>query len=268
MRPHTFALGRSGQQASLDAALGRRTAWSTVLCAATLCACGDTGWPRFDAPFGSATARLRFEDTSAGALAEYAPSTFQMKLIAAYIAQEMDEQGDNVGGTSMFYVNESCQDDLMHCDVSGGTAEDGAPIDKIVAQYFDFSPGVDVNAALNAQARPVAPGSYHYARIEFCKWNQGGADNVRWGGTFGEDVVADRELQRNACTMNSARMEPPLELADGEHAVITLAYDLTSAVVAADTTEGAPPYGDDCAEVNGRRYCFTLPQFVPQVGAE
>ena len=241
------------------------TLFAAALFAATLCACGDAGGFGLAPPFGSATATLRFEDTSAHALGEYAPATFEMKVIAAYIAEDVDEHWDNVGNTSMFYVNEDCREDLMHCDISGGAAEDGAPIDKVVERYFDFSPGADVNAALNAQARPVAPGSYHYVRLEFCKWNHGGENNVRWGGTFGGDRVDDRELQRNTCTVDSGRMEPPLDIADSDHVVVTLGYDLTSAVTASDTSEAVPPHGDDCAEINGHRYCFTVPQFVPRV---
>lgn len=249
-------------------ALRAAALFSATALVAALCACGAAGGGLGEGLlFGSATATLRFEDDSGSALTEYSPATFQMKLIAAYIAEDVDEQWDNVGSTSMFFVNEGCQEDLMHCDISGGTAENGAPIDKIVEQYFDFSPGADVNAALNAQARSVAPGSYHYVRLEFCKWNQGAANNVRWSGTFGDDHVDVRELQRNTCTVNSARMEPPLELADGDDVVVTLGYDLGSAVAGGDSSDAAPPYGDDCAEVGGRRYCFTVPQFVPRAAS-
>ena len=72
-------------------------------------------------------------------LVRAAPTIFKMKLIAAYLAADIDPvTQNNTGTTAMIYLNNDCQDDIMHCDISAGTAEDGAAMSKIVTSFFDF----------------------------------------------------------------------------------------------------------------------------------
>jgi len=183
------------------------------------------------------------------------PSVFGIKLIAAYLAEDIDPvTQNNVGQTAMVYLNEACEDDIMHCDVSGGTAEDGAPMDKIVTSFFDLSSPGSVNEQLNSQGRGVGVGSYKYVRLEFCKYNSGDAENVQWG----TDSVGTQSFQRDMCSVNSAEMTTPLELAEGDSVTLTLSYDLSASV-----SVGSDAFGDDCTGSDASKTCFTLPEFTP-----
>ncbi len=203
------------------------------------------------------TAKLAFSRTNANALT-YQPANFKMKLIAAYLSEDIEAGGgSNTGVTSRFYEHPACEGDLKHCDISAGTGEDGAPIDKIVNTYFDFGPSADVNAALNAQNNPVEAASYKYVRLEFCKYNSGNAPNVQWGGSFGGNTITDAEYKSTACGVTSAELDPPIAIAAGDVATITLSYSLVGLV---SDTGGT---GDNCESAGGGTYCFNLPTFLP-----
>src|SRR6266542_3284923 len=138
-----------------------------------------------------------------------APTIFKMKLIAAYLSEDIAHATqDNVGNTPMIYLNPDCQGDIEHCDISAGNAPDGKPITHIVQSYFDLAlPADQVNAALNAQARPVQTGSYRYVRIEFCKYNSGNASNVTWGTA---DTAMSRRPHQNRCAAAILRVPASL----------------------------------------------------------
>jgi len=214
-----------------------------------------------------ATVKLAFENTDpsqrfssdrASTLATSGmPTAFSMKLIAAYITADVDPVSfDNVGITSIFYLNDDCNDDISHCDIDPGTAEDGEPMSQVVTSFFDLHSPAAVNAALNSQGRTVATGSYKYVRLEFCKYASGSSENIRWNyGTIGE-----QSFRRTMCSVNSAEMNPPLTLAEGETVTITLGYDLSDAVQV-----GADASGDDCVGDGAGKTCFYLPTFTPSV---
>ncbi len=188
-----------------------------------------------------------------------APTVFQMKLIAAYVAADIDGTGTNVGATSMVYLNNDCQSDIMHCDISAGTAEDGAAMDKIVTSYFNFGDtSANVNAALNAQGRAVTAGSYKYARLEFCKYNTGNANNIKWADGATVLDSAPQEFKRNSCTVNSAEINPPLSIAAGGTITLNITYDLDDSI-----TSGGACTGDDSSGAGGSKRCFTMPTFTP-----
>lgn len=183
------------------------------------------------------------------------PTTFQMKMIAAYLSEDIDPvTQNNVGHTPMIYLNPECQGDIEHCDVSAGTAPDGKPITHIVQSYFDFAlPADQVNAALNAQARTVQTGSYRYVRIEFCKYNSGNANNVTWG-TADTGAI---EFNGGGCVV-TAPISPPVSIGSGEQITITLNYDLAGTVQTGDSASG-----QSCAGIGATRACFTIPTLVP-----
>lgn len=184
------------------------------------------------------------------------PTVFGMKLIAAYLTEDIDpDTQNNVGQTAMVWLNQECNDDIRDCDISGGTNEDGNPFGNIVTTFFDFAQGsAAVNAQINAESRLLPPGTYRYARLEFCKFNQAAEPNIRYqGGT----MPAPAEFQRGACSVSSEPFTAPLDLAEGDSAIVTLAYDYTGSI-----TEGAG-VGDHCDS----GFCFTLPQFVPSASA-
>ena len=185
-----------------------------------------------------------------------AATQFKMKLIAAYLTEDINPTTqNNMGMTSMFYLNPDCQDDIMHCDISGGTAEDGQPMSKVVSNYFDFGLTSEaVNAALNAQSRSISPTTYKYVRLEFCKYNHENSQNIIWGG----HGVDSKSFQRNSCTVNSAVMDPPLQVADGDSVTVRIAYDYSQSI-----SIGSGSFGDDCSGSGDQQVCFRLPSFTP-----
>ena len=235
----------------------------TVALAVTLgtLGCGD----------GKATARLRVDNvTTSGqgvqgavdaplvaAAAATQPSVFGVKLIAVYLAEDVSAGSqDNVGRTPMIYLNGACGGDITHCDLSPGTSPDGKPISRIVADYFDLAlPSAEVNAALNAQGHPVAPGTYRYLRVEYCKYNAGGAYDTRWGTPDTGPV----EFRRGDCVV-TVPLVPALRLADGDSVTIALGYDLANTI-----QTGVFANGTSCTGADDARTCFTVPAFVPSV---
>ncbi len=180
------------------------------------------------------------------------PTTFQMKLVAAYLAEDVDGNQNNVGHTPMIYLNPECQGDIEHCDISAGTAPDGRPIAHIVQNYFDFAlPADQVNAALNAQSRKVATGSYKYVRVEFCK--NSGAENVKWGTADAGPI----EFRGGDCVV-TVPIAPPISIGSGEAVTITLNYDLAGTVQTVSS-----PFGPSCLGSGSTWECFTVPTFVP-----
>lgn len=210
---------------------------------------------------GTGTAVLRFANTAVdtqmgyGLRATQAPALFKMKLIAAYLSEDVNPVTlNNTGITSMFYLNPQCEDDIMHCDISAGTAEDGEPMSKIITDFFDLArPSAEVNAALNAQGRSIPAGSYKYVRVEFCKYNSGSSENIQWSVT-GDPIES---FKRDNCGVNSAEMNPPLTVAAGQTVTVTLSYDYSTAIV---TGTGLSGY-DDCNDAGTA--CFILPSFTP-----
>jgi len=235
----------------------------TLVLAVFLTGCSNGG--------GSATATLSFANNSAREFTKIgselffrdlrpAPTVFQMKLIAAYVTQDIDPiTQNNVGMTSMIYLNNDCEDDIMHCDISGGTAEDGAAMSKVVTSYFDFAAdSAAVNTALNAQARSMEVGTYKYARLEFCKYNSGNANNIKWADGTQVATGTPQEFKRNSCTVNSVEISPAISVAAGGNITITIGYSLDDAI-----TTGSSCSGDDSAGSGVSKACFTMPTFTP-----
>lgn len=184
-----------------------------------------------------------------------APAIFKMKLIAAYLSEQVASGGgDNVGRTPMIYLNPDCGGDIVHCDLSAGTAPDGKPITHVVERYFDFGlPPDQVNAALNAQERSIEAATYRYLRIEFCKYNAGGASNVVWGTASSGEIP----FIGGDCVL-TAELSPPITVKDGDAVTITLNYDLSGTVQTGEVASG-----QSCTGTGSTTSCFTVPTFVP-----
>lgn len=191
------------------------------------------------------------------------PTFYGMKIIAAYLSEDVDPvTQDNTGQNLMFYLNEECQNDIMHCNTGPGTAEDGNPMDKILGanSYFDLTDPSAANEALNGQTQSVLTGTFRYVRMEFCKYEPN-ADNVEWE----YPGVPRRSFHRSGCGTTSEEMDPPLVI-DSSSAALTFvaSYDLSGSV-----TLGPDAYGDDCAtDADGQRVCFSVPAFTPSVLVE
>lgn len=202
---------------------------------------------------------LKFHNDQDGAIKQgldaRAPTTFAMKVIAVYLAADVDPvTQNNVGATEMIYLNPACHDDIAHCELSPGTAEDGTAFTSFVTDYFDFDASSQaVNDAIGAQRRSIPPGTYRFARVEFCKRNLGQVPNVRWAA----DGAAPREFVSNGCGVTSAPMAAPIEVTPGQAVDVTLSYDLSQAIN--DEGPDGRVTGIDCAGTT----CLTLPTFVP-----
>jgi hypothetical protein len=228
-----------------------------IVCALALAAsaCGSSGGGtavlKLSGHGGGATTAA----ASAAAADPSVPTVFGMKLVAAYLSEDVDPvTQNNRGQTPMIYLNPACGGDIEHCDLSAGTAPDGRPISRVVDAYFDLAlPADQVNAALNAQARAVAKGTYRYLRVEWCKYNAGGANDVRWGTAD----VGPIEFLNGGCVV-TVPITPPIAIGSGDAVTITLAYDLVGTV-----QTGVTASGTSCADAAGTRVCFTVPAFVP-----
>jgi hypothetical protein len=140
------------------------------------------------------------------------PAEFEMKILAAYVVENVDpENQDNVGEISRVWVNPDCPEE--------GTC---LPAD---VEYMSLNDPTSFNAILNSQARSIVPGTYRYVRIEFCQGSPG-VDNVRaeYGG-----VTISKPY--GGCGVTSAALSQPLVLNDGETFTINVAYDLSDGEV-------------------------------------
>jgi hypothetical protein len=213
---------------------------------------------------GSATAKLQFSDsTPAQPVFKMnmnhveAVTSFKMKLIAAYIAEDIDSNQNNVGQTSMFYLNSQCNEDIMHCDTdpnaNGGLAEDGNPWTGFITEMFDFSNVSTVNTALNSQGRSVVPATYKYVRLEFCKYPPSeSAPNMSWTYDFDGSIFT---LEKNQATCTITTPIPSgMTVNDGDTVIVNLGYDLASSIGGGNCDSGGN--------------CFDVPDFYPTVSKE
>jgi hypothetical protein len=193
------------------------------------------------------------------------PTVLGIKLVAVYLAEDVDPvTQNNRGNTSMIWLNDQCAGDIESC----GPAP---TMGHVVTSFFDFAQGTTaVNVALNAQGRKVDVGTYRYARIEFCKYGPGDQPNLQWqAGT----LPSVRGMAFATCGVTSQRFATPLELKDGDAVEVTLAYDLAQAAMEGTPpvnvqgqlvdTAGTPYWFIDCADHDGLRTCINPPTFVP-----
>lgn len=226
---------------------------------------------------GSASAKLQFSNSNAVAMNWFdhlkawilpnsyaavssSPTVFKLKLLGAYIAEDVDPNTqNNVGQVSMFYRNPQCvSEDLMRCNVNPGTAEDGLPWTDIVTDFFDFGQGTDaVNVALNAQNLSITPGIYRYVRLDFCKGDTNGHPNAAWAGGM---VNNETLFSTSMCGVTSVEMNPPLIVEDGDSVTIQLSYDYSNSI-----QTGADAQGWNCVGADANKTCFSIPDFVPSV---
>lgn len=209
---------------------------------------------------GGGGVKLEFHNGRDGALKqglnERAPTTFGMKLLAVYLAEDVDPlTQNNIGRTEMIYLNPVCGENIGTCELGPGTnPHDGVAYQAFVTDFFDFAASsAEVNAAIAAQQRAVTPGSYRFTRMEFCKDNPGHVANVRWA----VDDGAPREFVYGGCGVTSAPLANPLEVTGQDSVVVTLSYDLAQSVSDMDSTGRVT--GFDCNGVS----CLTMPTFVP-----
>jgi hypothetical protein len=213
---------------------------------------------------GSATARLELANQTTASAARSADvhvladgTSLRLKLIAAYLAEDVDPTTmDNIGESAMIWLNPECHGDISSCNVAGFALPPGPR----VTQYFDLSrPTDEVNAELNSQDATITPATYRYARVELCRslggQTQADIPTMMWKGP---GMDAEQPFTSGDCGRTSLPFDPPLTLAAGDAATISLGYDLAAAIVA-----GPPTTGDHCSfaieghnNPSGEPHCF------------
>lgn len=234
--------------------------WSSVFVLMALgSACGGKG-----------TAKLQFAQTGNASLIQsrvmqsdpetilstYTATGFKKKLIAAYLAEDVDPvTQNNRGNTSMFWLNTDCADDISNCNAF---SPDGnhSTWPHLVNSYFDFTNLSATNDALNSQGRSIDTGTYRYVRLEFCKYGAPadndpttGQHNIEWsyGGESGN-------IAESSCTVTTA-LPAPIEVSKGDEVTVTLTYSLLGSVT--ENSSGTP--SSACTA----HYCFSSPTFTP-----
>tara|TARA_B110001454_G_C12723212_1_gene435880 strand:- start:25134 stop:25826 length:693 start_codon:yes stop_codon:yes gene_type:complete len=135
------------------------------------------------------------------------PTSFQMKILAAYVVEDVDSvTSNNVGQIGMVWLNPKCSS-INDCKPS-------------MVDYSDLTDPTAFNAELNSQALAIKTGSYKYVRLEFC---QGSADSANVKVNSGSAV---KEFTYGGCGVTSIPLTTPISLAEGQSLTIAVSYDL------------------------------------------
>lgn len=186
-----------------------------------------------------------------------AVSHFAMRLSKVYVVTDVDPATqENVGDVGMIWQS-------PHCSASGE------------CDYFELArPTAEVLADLGSQDLPIRPGTYQYARIEFCQGGPQGP-NVEWQA---DGMSASHAFTLGMCGVTSAKLPQPLVVAAGDHVTVSLGYDLAGSTAVGAVTPESPattpaltaPDGhgigyNDCAPDTDttKKTCFDVPSFQP-----
>ena len=193
-----------------------------------------------------------------------------IKLTEVYLAEDMDENQDNVGKTPMIYINPECNNDVESCDVE---ARDD--VKHVVSDYFDFSQSTeDINAELNAQNRTIEPGTYKYVRMEMCKYvTKDDTYNILFKGVIDDGSGNTKEVSQSfseaECNV-TAEFDNPVTITSSDTVVVKLQYtvsDLFHYSTNETEVKNSGCLGNKVfnTEVNGTTYyyCWSFPMFHP-----
>jgi hypothetical protein len=135
------------------------------------------------------------------------PTSFKMKILAAYVVEDVDSvTQNNIGQTGMVWLNPKCSS-INDCKPS-------------MVDYSDLTDPTAFNAELNSQALAIKTGTYKYVRVEFC---QGSADSTNVKVTSGSTT---KEFTYGGCGVTSVALATPITLAEGQSITIAVSYDL------------------------------------------
>lgn len=135
------------------------------------------------------------------------PTSFKMKILAAYVVEDVDPvTSNNVGQVGMVWLNPKCSS-INDCKPS-------------MVDYSDLTDPTAFNTELNSQALGVKVGSYKYVRLEFC---QGSADSTNVKVTSGSTT---KEFTYGGCGVTSAALATPITVSEGQSLTIAVSYDL------------------------------------------
>jgi hypothetical protein len=165
-----------------------------------------------------------------------APTIFGIRIVAAYLAEDVAPDMNNVGEVGRIWTNPVCDEGLYHCSI---TANAGP---YQVKEYFDLAlPTAEVNARLNSQNASIKPGTYRYLRFDMAgvmRPPEQTTPNLQFGvqGSPSNEVRIDNNYL--------VKLDPPMVLEDGDSVVLNLGYDLRGSYFeGADLDAFHPPDG-------------------------
>jgi hypothetical protein len=176
---------------------------------------------------GSADVRVAFENrASSGSTGQAltleqdgrAPTVFGIRIVAAYLAEYVAPDMNNVGEVGRIWTNPVCDPEGYNCSITAASGPNQ------VKEYFDLAlPTEEVNARLNSQGATIKPGTYRYLRFDMAgvmKTPEQTTPNMH----FGVEGSPNNEVR----TANNylVKLEPPMVLEDGDSVVLNLGYDL------------------------------------------
>jgi hypothetical protein len=223
---------------------------------------------------GSASVKMAFDNRATGGQGQaltladgQTPTVFGVKMTAVYLVEDVAPDMNNVGEVGRIWVNPVCDEGLHQC----GIARDKA---NRVTDFFDLAlPTEEVNRNLNAQVHDIKPGTYRYLRVDFTGplpldvANDPTLTNLRFGA---DGFVSEVRSRQNGATV---KIDPPLELADGDSVTVALGYDYRGSYFPSkDLDASHPPDGDfqnwlcsDLSTQQVRGPCLHFSGFTPGV---
>jgi hypothetical protein len=228
---------------------------------------------------GGADVKMAFDNRAAGSLAGQAltladsrtPTVFGIKMIGVFLVEDMDPaSSDNVGEVGRIWTNPLCDEALRECGIS-------ASMSHRVSDFFDLAlPTEEVNRRLNAQGQSMKPGTYRYLRLDLTGPLPAGVPNDPHLTNlhFGADGAVSEV--RNRTNVYTVRIDPPLQLADGDSATVALGYDYRGSYYPDPSGNSSqPPAGTDfqdwlCSDLThepARGPCLRFSGFSPTVSS-
>lgn len=200
------------------------------------------------------------------------PSTvanFEIKLVSIGIGTEMTGQ---TGYGSAIYINPDCPTEQNETEINGKFYKYTgfmACDDEAITTYLDLAQTQsEVNASLNSQYLPIAPGSYKRGFVDFC--NDGDFDGINYRITMSSDTSLPAEIRgqtleiiSGACGFDTPQMDPTMDVAEGEAVTVNFEYDLTNSVYYRTATSDETA-GSNCKLVGSSNYymlCAQPPTF-------
>lgn len=197
-------------------------------------------------------------------------SKFEFKLTHVIMSAPGSTSG--AGGAAIF-VHPECpsetqsftEDGVEYTYIGFGVCDDEA-----ITTFLDLKlPHADVNAALNSQYLPIAPGNFSVGSVTFC--NDGDMDGTNYKVTMSNDASLPAEIRGATLEVISGvcgfdiPLDPTLDIAEGETVTVNFDYDLTNTVYYRSATASETP-DDNCVAlgVNPSRYflCAQPPTFA------
>jgi hypothetical protein len=212
-----------------------------------------------------------------------APTDLGVKITTAYLAEDIDAHGTNIGHTQAIYASPNCETfdsggnaepNLGSCGLDVGMTSSADQRITRGPDYIDLTAGNEaVRAALDAGRFAVDVGSYRYLRLDIGS-NAVGAPPSGSTQTLPPGTAMNYRFRAGEMTeSHEMRMlmgidvvfDPPLELTAEMSVRVELDYNIDDVIL--ERTGGDAP---NCAAVGDTRYCLDASRigFVPRIVIE